>query len=69
MLGNPLQVAVNWITKKLYWCDSTLSTIEYSDYNGDNRKVLLSNVDGVAAVLVLMKFTGLVKIILLVFLR
>ena len=48
-LGNPLQVAVNWITKKLYWCDSTLSTIEYSDYNGSNRKVL-SNVTGVAAI-------------------
>ena len=49
-LGNPLQVAVNWITKKLYWCDSTLSTIEYSDYNGDNREVLLSSVNGVAAI-------------------
>ena len=49
-LGNPLQVTVNWITKKLYWCDSTLSTIEYSDYNGDNQKVLLNNVDGVVAI-------------------
>ena len=48
-LGNPLQVAVNWITKKLYWCDSTLSTIEYSDYNGSNQKVL-SNVTGVATI-------------------
>ena len=48
-LGNPLQVAVNWITKKLYWCDSTLSTIEYSDYDGDNREVLL-NVSGVEAI-------------------
>ena len=49
-LGNPLQVTVNWITKKLYWCDSTLSTIEFSDYNGDNQKVLLNNVDGVVAI-------------------
>ena len=48
-LGNPLQVAVNWITKKLYWCDSTLSTIEYSDYDGDNQEVLL-NVSGVEAI-------------------
>ena len=48
-LGNPLQVAINWITKKLYWCDSTLSTIEYSDYSGGNREVLLNNVNGVAA--------------------
>ena len=43
-LGYPLQVAVNWITKKLYWCDSTLSTIEYSDFYGGNRKTLLENV-------------------------
>ena len=49
-LGNPLQVAVNWISKRLYWCDSTLSTIEYSDYNGGNREVLLNNVNGVAAI-------------------
>ena len=49
-LGYPLQVAVNWITKKLYWCDSTLSTIEYSDYSGGNRKVLLNNVNGLVAI-------------------
>ena len=48
-LGYPLQVAVNWITKKLYWCDSTLSTIEYSDYSGGNRKSLLNNVNGLVA--------------------
>ena len=49
-LGYPLQVAVNWITKKLYWCDSTLSTIEYSDYSGGNRKALLNNVNGLVAI-------------------
>ena len=49
-LGYPLQVAVNWITKKLYWCDSTLSTIEYSDYSGGIRKILLNNVKRVAAI-------------------
>ena len=43
-LGYPLQVAVNWITQKLYWCDSTLSTIEYSDFDGDNRETLLENI-------------------------
>ena len=42
-LGYPLQIAVNWITQKLYWCDSTLSTIEYSDFDGGNRKTLLEN--------------------------
>ena len=49
-LGNPLRVAVNWITKKLYWCDSTFSTIEYSDYDGNNRKVLLQKASGIAAI-------------------
>ena len=42
-LGYPVQIAVNWLTQKLYWCDSTLSTIEYSDFNGYNREILLEN--------------------------
>lgn len=42
-LGYPLQIAVNWITKRLYWCDYTLSTIEYSDFYGGNRAILLNN--------------------------
>ena len=49
-LGYPLQVAVNWITKKLYWCDGTLSTIEYSDFNGDNRKILQENISNVQTI-------------------
>ena len=43
-LGYPLKVAVNWITRKLYWCDSTHSTIEYSDFDGDKRQTLLENI-------------------------
>ena len=49
-LGHPLQVAVNWITKKLYWCDGTISTIEYSDFNGDNRKTLQENINNVQTI-------------------
>ena len=43
-LGYPCQVAVNWISKKLFWCDYTLSTIEYSDFDGHNRQILLQNI-------------------------
>ena len=47
-LGYPLQVAVNWITKKLYWCDNGKSpTIEYSDFYGYNRTTLLKNVGNI----------------------
>ena len=49
-LGHPIQVAVNWITQKLYWCDNVLSTIEYSDFDGGNRQKLLGNIDGVQAI-------------------
>ena len=42
-LGYPTQIAVNWITRKLYWSDATLLTIEYSDLDGTNRRTLLSN--------------------------
>ena len=42
-LGNPVQIAVNWVTKRLYWCDSTLLTIEFSDFYGGNREILLRN--------------------------
>lgn len=49
-LGNPIQLAVNWITKTLYWCDSTLSTIEYSDFDGGNRNILLENVNKIEAI-------------------
>ena len=49
-LGFPLQVAVNWITKRLYWCDFTLSTIEYSDFYGDNRKTLMKIVGDIQTI-------------------
>ena len=51
-LGYPLQVAVNWITKRLYWCtcDNTLSTIEYSDFYGDNREKLLEDVASIQTI-------------------
>ena len=49
-LGYPIQVAVNWITQKLYWSDSTHSTIEYSDFNGGNRQTLLNNISKIKTI-------------------
>ena len=49
-LGYPKQIAVNWITRKIYWCDSVLSTIEYSDFYGGTRQTLLKNVNRIEAV-------------------
>jgi len=49
-LGYPVQIAVNWITRKLYWSDTVLKTIEYSDLDGNNRKKLLTNVNKANAI-------------------
>ena len=49
-LGYPKQIAVNWITRKIYWCDAVLSTIEYTDFNGNNRKTLVENADKIEAI-------------------
>ena len=49
-LGYPVQIAVNWITRKIYWSDTTLLRIEYSDLDGANRRILLSNVVRVVAI-------------------
>ena len=49
-LGYPVQIAVNWITRKLYWSDTVLLTIEYSDLDGANRQTLLSGVTRAEAI-------------------
>lgn len=43
-LGYPIHIAVNWITRKIYWTDTVLFTIEYSDLDGTNRQTLLSGI-------------------------
>ena len=47
-LGYPLQVAVNWITKRLYWCDR--ATIEYSEFYGGNREKLQEDVASIQTI-------------------
>ena len=49
-LGNPVQVLVNRITKKLYWCDSKFSTIEYSNFDGTNKEILLKNLTRITSI-------------------
>ena len=45
-LVSPEEVAIDWINRKLYWCDFGSDTIEYSRLDGTNRKILLNtNVD------------------------
>ena len=41
-LDSPDEVAVDWINRKLYWCDFGTDTIEYSELDGSNRKLLLN---------------------------
>ena len=45
-LVQPEEVAIDWINRKLYWCDFGSDTIEYSELDGTNRKLLLNtNID------------------------
>ena len=39
----PENVVVDWINRKLYWCDDGSNTIEYSKLDGSGRMVLLDN--------------------------
>ena len=41
-LVSPEEVAVDWINRKLYWCDRGSDTIEYSRLDGSNRRLLLN---------------------------
>ena len=40
-LFHPEEVAVDWINRKLYWCDFGNDTIEYSKLDGSDRRLLL----------------------------
>ena len=41
-LVNPEEVAVDWINRKLYWCDFGSDVIEYSNLDGTNRRLLVN---------------------------
>ena len=49
-LGYPMQVAVNWVTQKLYWSDNTRSTIEYSDCDGENNQTLVNSITEIQSI-------------------
>ena len=42
-LRQPENVVVDWINRKLYWCDAGTKTIEYSKLDGSGRMLLLNN--------------------------
>jgi len=42
-LGSPEGVAVDWISKNLYWTDSGTDRIEVSRLNGTHHKTLFSD--------------------------
>ena len=41
-LVNPEEVAIDWINRKLYWCDFGRDVIEYSNLDGTNRGLLVN---------------------------
>ncbi len=39
-------LSIDWVSKHVYWTDAQSRTIEVSDYNGGNRRLLItSNLD------------------------
>ena len=40
--GRPSVIAVDWVTKKLYWTDDARTRIELSNFDGSHRKLIIS---------------------------
>ena len=40
--GRPSVIAVDWVTKKLYWTDDARTRIELSNFDGSQRKLIIS---------------------------
>ena len=44
--GRPTVIAVDWVTKKLYWTDDNRKRIELANFDGTHRKLLIdTNLD------------------------
>lgn len=52
-LVRPEGLAVDWITRKIYWTDSDLKLIEVANFDGNYRKTLIwENIDSPRAIAV-----------------
>ncbi len=44
--GRPSVIAIDWVTKKLYWTDDSRTRIELANFDGTHRKLLIdTNLD------------------------
>ena len=44
--GRPSVIAVDWVTRKLYWTDDSRTRIELCNFDGTQRKLLIdTNLD------------------------
>ena len=41
--GRPSVVAVDWVTKKVYWTEEARTRIELSNFDGTHRKLIINN--------------------------
>ena len=46
-LGEPYGVTIDYTSQRVYWTDNDEDRIEFSDYSGGGRTVLVSAADGV----------------------
>ena len=40
-MESPAGLAVDWVTKKLYWTEAGMDRIEIANYDGSDRSILL----------------------------
>ncbi len=44
-INSPEGLALDWVTKRLYWVDDTRSTVEVVNTDGSDRRVLKDGLD------------------------
>lgn len=45
-------VAVDWLSQHVYWTDAVRGTVELCDYDGDNRRVVVSGLGNPRAIVI-----------------
>ena len=57
-VGISTGIAVDWLSRKLYWTDSTLSRIYVSELDGSSKTVLVTVDDGTLSDIVVHPIKG-----------
>jgi nidogen (entactin) len=42
-IGSPEGISIDWVSRNIYWTDSTKDTLEVANLDSKRRKVIVSN--------------------------